>query len=121
MLLYYILQNNLVASPDRDVSLDDSPRLTPDNRVSQAAVHGTHGSEIHGIPYPTSTSLVHYFTHFRIIWLLALIGMLVWMIVHVSLRITEFLKQPSTVHMEVKYMGKLKFPSVTICNNNYLK
>ena len=61
------------------------------------------------------------FLHYRMIWLVLLCactGLLLWQIVD---RVVFFYTWPTTVNIKVNYNKTLRFPAVTICNQNAFK
>ena len=69
--------------------------------------------------WKNSQQLVHFIG--RICWTLALMGMLTYMIFQIVTRINHFMEVPRSINMEVTYETAMKFPAITICNNNVLR
>ena len=47
--------------------------------------------------------------------------MMSYMVLQIVSRINDFLEVPRAINMNVKYNSKMKFPAITICNNNEIR
>ena len=54
----------------------------------------------------------------RLLWIVALLGMLGWMCYQIASRIDEFIHKPISVNIEFINNKTMKFPAVSICNTN---
>ena len=106
---------------------------------------GTHSSVLHGsLPFrfsvrkikvalkyfkvgniyafkPGSPELIFlswFFFIFRILWVLVVIGAIIFFSMQVKDRIAAYLRHESIVNFEVRYTDKLEYPAITICNQN---
>ena len=59
--------------------------------------------------------------HYSLLWMVALLTMLTWMIFNISLRLEAYLDSPIRVNIDVKQHTRLKFPAITICNKNFAR
>ena len=56
--------------------------------------------------------------NFRILWVLVVIGAIIFFSIQVKDRIAAYLRHESIVNFEVRYTDKLDYPAITICNQN---
>ncbi len=57
---------------------------------------------------------------FRLLWLLALVGMLTWFIFNMVTRVQSFIANPKSVNLEKVFNNTMLFPAITMCNINAL-
>ena len=57
----------------------------------------------------------------RFCWGIILFGMMCYMVAQIVSRIQDFTEVPRAVNMDVKYGASMKFPAITICNNNVIR
>ena len=62
-----------------------------------------------------------FLLYFRFVWVLILIGSIIWMSYNITSRIRNFNKNPTAIDMEINYQRHMKFPVITICNKNALR
>ena len=55
---------------------------------------------------------------FRILWFLVVAAATVLFVAQVGLRIRDYFDYSTNVGVDVKFVPKIEFPSVTICNEN---
>ena len=57
----------------------------------------------------------------RFCWGVILLGMMCYMVAQIVSRIQDFTEVPRAVNMDVQYGASMKFPAITICNNNVIR
>ena len=55
---------------------------------------------------------------FRVVWLCVVLASLIFFVVEVGIRSTEYLKHETNIDIELMFVEKMPFPAVTICNQN---
>ena len=58
---------------------------------------------------------------FRLVWLLIVVGAFASFTAIIVSRVVHFYSYPKTVNVEVIFADSLRFPAVTICNQNFMR
>ncbi len=56
--------------------------------------------------------------HFRVIWVLCVVAALALFLFQVADRIFDYLNYNTTVAVDLRYVNRVPFPAVTLCNIN---
>ena len=54
----------------------------------------------------------------RVLWILCVVGAVIYFGVQVAQRTSDYFKYATNVDVKVIYTDKLRFPAVTLCNQN---
>ena len=74
----------------------------------------TENSTFHGVKYIFNSG----FFFRRVVWMVFVIGAIILFTVQVGVRTTDFFNYATTVDVQLTYTNKIKFPAVTLCNQN---
>ena len=54
----------------------------------------------------------------RIFWVVTVVASMVFCIVQVGIRTSDYLRYDTNIDIELKFVNQVPFPAVTICNQN---